>query len=293
MRYINQQSITLPPDWSMKATRALNKARDLSCSERKDFIKRSNSIWKELKDELLACSHGKCWYCESSISATSSGDIDHFRPKNEVEEAPDHGGYWWLAFDWRNFRYSCEHCNRINIDSSTKVKGGKTSHFPLCDEQTRCCTESSLDEEEPMLLDPTVSRDPLLLTFDMMGMACPARSPEQNVKEYQRARCSIEIYHFNRVHLKNRRKFQICDRIQQLIVAGDELYQYYAIEPTQATYKSFQRICETLLEMIDPVAEYSSAARAILYMYSDDEHQWIQDILEMDETLHCSSSASE
>jgi hypothetical protein len=39
----------------------------------------------------------KCAYCESIYRAVDSRDIEHFRPKAGVTEAPEHPGYWWLA----------------------------------------------------------------------------------------------------------------------------------------------------------------------------------------------------
>jgi uncharacterized protein (TIGR02646 family) len=282
VRYIDQNSVTLPPDWQAKATRAYLKAKDLPLDERKQYIKKNYVIWKELKDELRKGSNGKCWYCESSISANSPGDVDHFRPKNKVEESPTHTGYWWLAFEWRNYRYSCELCNRINTDLELDIKGGKVSHFPLWDEAKRCYDEMSPDGilcEEPMLLDPVVMTDPDLLVFDETGMACPAFSETQAEKEYKRAKVSIEIYHLNRSHLKNSRKFLICDKVQQLIIDGDDFLTLYALDQTEAASKSFQRILDTLWEMIDKDAEYSSVALATLKLHCDADHEWIQDLL--------------
>jgi len=182
-----------------------------------------------LKDELKRISHGKCWYCESS-EIRSDKAVDHYRPKNEVIECPNpnHRGYWWLAFDWRNFRYSCQYCNEIRIDRETNTRGGKSSHFPLLDETKRVFDDVNpyaLLNEQPSLLDPTEVDDPLLLTFDTDGTAQSAYDADDYPDDYQRARISIEYYHLNHTDLKERRQVRICNKIKQLD-AGDK-YRYF------------------------------------------------------------------
>src|SRR5262245_43420933 len=56
--------------------------------------------------------HGKCAYCESSYRAVDSRDVEHFRPKGGVTEAPEHPGYWWLAASWSSLLPSCPPCNQ-------------------------------------------------------------------------------------------------------------------------------------------------------------------------------------
>lgn len=59
--------------------------------------------WKDAKPALIAESHGKCAYCESPTSVVAYGDVEHFRPKDL---------YWWLAFSYDNYTYSCQLCNQ-------------------------------------------------------------------------------------------------------------------------------------------------------------------------------------
>jgi uncharacterized protein (TIGR02646 family) len=60
-------------------------------------------IWKDAKPSLIKESHGKCAYCESPTSIVAYGDVEHFRPKDL---------YWWLAFSYDNYTYSCQLCNQ-------------------------------------------------------------------------------------------------------------------------------------------------------------------------------------
>lgn len=65
--------------------------------------KRRFQQWKGAKLALIAESHGKCAYCESPTSVVTYGDVEHFRPKDL---------YWWLAFSFDNYTYSCQLCNQ-------------------------------------------------------------------------------------------------------------------------------------------------------------------------------------
>src|SRR5690242_11153758 len=115
MRYIDIQELEEkakakagdwpPKDWQDKArgiTEELRKAPD-SEARSKILNKRNNHIWSKLKQAFRDHFHNKCWYCEARTDRML-GDMDHYRPKGEVAEDSAHPGYWWLAYDWRNFR---------------------------------------------------------------------------------------------------------------------------------------------------------------------------------------------
>lgn len=63
----------------------------------------SSSVWKKAKDQLKAESSGKCAYCEGKADHVAFNDVEHFRPKSD---------YWWLAYSWENYTYSCVLCNQ-------------------------------------------------------------------------------------------------------------------------------------------------------------------------------------
>ena len=67
-----------------------------------------------VRDALMAMFHGKCAYCESSILAVTTIDVEHWRPKGRIksEEGPMYEGYAWLAADWHNLVAACPNCNR-------------------------------------------------------------------------------------------------------------------------------------------------------------------------------------
>ncbi len=105
-------------------------------------------IWKDFKAGFSAAQHLKCGYCETFTAANQAGDVEHVAPKGElrilsvdpaewgveVDEALSNlksgsrkgvdlsdRGYWWLAYDWKNYLFACTVCN-------SKYKG---NYFPL------------------------------------------------------------------------------------------------------------------------------------------------------------------
>lgn len=70
--------------------------------------------WKPAKDRLKRDSRGKCAYCEAPTSLVAHGDVEHFRPKSI---------YWWLAFCFDNYLYSCQICNQTYKGDNFPISG--------------------------------------------------------------------------------------------------------------------------------------------------------------------------
>ena len=62
----------------------------------------------EIKDALIAETHGKCAYCESKLRHISYGDIEHIVPK------ADNPSKW---FNWANLTLACDVCNTNKSDA--------------------------------------------------------------------------------------------------------------------------------------------------------------------------------
>lgn len=120
--------------------------------------------------------HEKCAYCESTYRAVDSRDVEHFRPKGGVTEAPDHVGYWWLAATWSNLLPSCPPCNRRRRQTSydprlsleefdalrrqqAETLSGKANAFPLRQSNWVTVEGGDLTVEDPLLINPC-ERDP-------------------------------------------------------------------------------------------------------------------------------------
>lgn len=138
-----------------------------------DFAVYKTAAVKISLDRLF---HGKCAYCESPYATTQPVDVEHYRPKGEVEGVTAHPGYWWLAMIWTNLLPSCIDCNRrreqLTPDAEApslvrltqegernrwrKLSTGKASAFPLAPGSARASDETEDCElEERLLLDPT------------------------------------------------------------------------------------------------------------------------------------------
>ena len=199
MRFIY---IPLPPDlpaqWLGVYARRIARVNALSTPvSRSDYINR-NSSWGLLKEWLSKVSFGKCWYCETK-STRAPCDVDHFRPKLAVTvdgvRLAGHDGYYWLAYEWHNFRLSCQRCNRPEKDASAILRG-KGSEFPIQDETQRCfLPASSPHAESPKILDPCTEDDCGLLVHCIDGEVKPAAQPDS--WDYQRARYTIDLLGFN------------------------------------------------------------------------------------------------
>ena len=91
---------------------------------RQDGGKADSGVWRGAKAHLKEETRGKCAYCESTTSTVAYGDVEHFRPKSV---------YWWLAYCYDNFSYSCQLCNQMYKKASFRVArddvAGEVRHF--------------------------------------------------------------------------------------------------------------------------------------------------------------------
>ena len=277
MRFIDNSSLEddLSQDWLDRSEAALEDLRRAARRhERVAILARSSNTWRELKDDLSKLSQGKCWYCETP-RLRSDDAVDHFRPKGRVAELASHEGYWWLAFDYRNFRLACTFCNSRRTGPDTV--GGKADHFPLRDESARAmCERHDLGNEEPLLLDPTDPADPGLLWFEPDGRAVPRYSEVEDAWCCLRAETSIRLYHLNEGKTKTRRR----DNHRHLLQTIREAASHLSIsrEGRAESIKSVRRAFGRIRDMVKPSAEYSAAAKATLLAYRH-EYPWLEQIL--------------
>lgn len=275
MRYIDIDKIEIPDGWEEKAEKALKDIENLPAAERKKEIDRKSGLWAELKESLAKLSHYKCWYCETK-NIRDDYEVDHFRPKNNIQNSDHHQGYWWLAFSWENYRYSCTFCNCRREDSESGVVKGKGDYFPLLDESNRCFSRSDdLTNESPLLLDPVKRGDPCLIIFRQDGNAHWKYSKEENEIAFRRAEKSIELYHLNEIRLVEARK-QLHRKIKKLIDQGDEEFT----DKNRIT--ALRRIFEELIDLIKEESEYSAAAEFFLKGYRDKNRDWVDMVLPRD-----------
>lgn len=279
MRHIDLDRVQRPLGWDERAQCATQEVSALTDGARHKAINDRRDVWAELKPYMAEVSAKKCWYCESR-EVRSDKHVDHFRPKNRVGEVGCEGysGYWWLAFDRKNFRYSCTFCNSRREDQATGYIGGKGDRFPLRDETRRCRQPyQPLLDEQPVLLDPTVEADPGLLWLDEDGMARPTYSEEAAAWPHMRARESIAIYHLNHTDLKEAR-LAVCNECKRIVNDGDEAWREY-IQGAAVAQDRFAKVVTQLKVLLDYRAEYSATARCTVMGLRSSDRPWLDSVL--------------
>ena len=237
--------------------------------KRSKIIETNRGLWAEVKAELAKLSNDKCWYTESKQQGTDT-DVDHFRPKKRVAEAKDkdnlHPGYWWLAFDLANYRFSCIYANRRRRDVESGDVGGKADHFPLINEDDRAWTpQCDCDEEQPLLLDPCKATDVALLTFKDDGEAMPRFNKKSRPRAFKRADISIELYNINNSTFV-RARVDLREKINALLKDAERFFK--KLESGDAAHEhAYERAIEQLLELTDERAAYSGFCKAYIENY--------------------------
>ena len=246
MRYIDFSLIDLnDPEVKNWLRKAKENTRQLaSCStdrQRKAFVQKNN-IWCEFKPVLIKYFGEKCWYSECDLTG-SFGDVDHFRPKGKSTDEngkvilPE--GYWWLAYDYLNYRLSCEKCNRSFGD------GGKRDRFPL-KPGTLPATVPDKDDT-PLLLDPCVLQDVQVIDCDETGEII---SLSEDTYEKERVNVSKKIYNWKHFNIA-RRKIRI-----ECKMALEEFEVFYYSKPDRLDIPLKQ-----LEKLTDERTPYSSFAK--------------------------------
>lgn len=233
---------------------------------RKAILKRvaSSNVWREFYKLLPEPLKRKCWYCEAE-EIRSDMPVDHFRPKNKVEDDKQHDGYWWLAFDWQNYRCACTFCNSRRVFDDTE--GGKACRFPLENPDERAFTpadQNKLNNERPYFLDPFNPDDEKLLWFDNDGL--PLAKPSATVEQQTKVQNSIEIFHLHESRIVRARN----------IVRLEVERQVRKIK----TNDNVQEAKAKLRRMVRDTEKLSRAA--VVYLRAHRELPEVKDILNLD-----------
>ena len=268
MRFIDIDDLVRPAGWDFRAanaTAALGPATDFN-----------DTVWRDLKDGLADLLHDKCWYCESTI-ARSDNAVDHFRPKGRcIDAANPHTGYRWLAYDYKNYRYSCTFCNSRRKDLAHGTAGGKADHFPLMNEAQRLYAPGPLYQEVPTLLDPCNLDDWELLGCKQEdGSPCPTTTEADALL---RVRKSIEIYHLDHE--------PTCKMRHSILVTFrsdiDQAKRFFLKSHTSADMKEeFKVTAKKIQRGISRKSQFSGEMIFILKGERHPDHPWIQKLLEI------------
>ena len=256
MRFIDTSGIQLDPVWLKTANSATQELAALGTqADRNAYIKANDRIWSDrrVKETLMAISHNKCWYSEVS-ETMSDWHVDHFRPKNlslAIDRSVLHAeGYWWLAFNWTNYRIASTYCN------CRREGGGKGEYFPLQIGSALCaCNTDPGATELHCLLDPTCADDVKLISFNEAGQVIAASSDEW---ENERVKVSVELYNLEHSRLVDARKrvWDKCHKYIQRMKNGST--------PGNENLETITLAIEDIRELINQMEPLSSVARACL-----------------------------
>ncbi len=249
MIYIRMEGQTPPDDWLERAQRVTEQLENAAnAQERSAIIDRNQAVWKELKDWLLSLSHGKCWFSEAK-DIFSYFDVEHFRPKKKATgiDGTERDGYWWLAFDYKNFRI----CGNVG----NRKKG---TFFPLKPGHCASSDNRNIDDELCYLLDPIDEGDPILLSFNEMGDAIPM--PSCGDWEKDRVEESIRIFKLNGHAALVEARRELWNLVRRIIAECENLMQEHSLQPSMRKKTQITEKMKALKSLVEPSSVLSATA---------------------------------
>jgi hypothetical protein len=249
MIYIRIEGETPPPQWVEKAKKVTQELEDAAdAAERSAIILRNARLWTELKDWLLSLSHGKCWFSEAR-DIYSHFDVEHFRPKVKAKnkDGSEREGYWWLAFDYKNFRI----CGNVG----NRKKG---TFFPIRPGHCATADNRNIDDELCYLLDPTDRCDPILLSFNELGDAIPM--PSCGNWERERVEETIELFKLNGHAALVEARRELWNLCRRTIAECENLIRDYNQQPSMRKKTEITAKIKTLRTMVEPSSVLSATA---------------------------------
>ncbi len=204
-----------------KAPRVLTDAEGAAAKERREAREHYTGSWSksfkfdayrhgDVKHRLNELFHYKCAYCESSYLATTSMDIEHFRPKLAVvteNNGTIKPGYYWLASEWSNLLPSCPDCNRkrthdLRQEDVEPLISGKANLFPVKNDNRASLTPDAERNETRLLLHPAQDNVEALFKFKVAAKAVAMHPSRTRGINKERAEVSIEVLGLNRPELQ-------------------------------------------------------------------------------------------
>lgn len=249
---------TPPQDWIDDADAVTARLKAAATSTERDIIvSEQEQLWRDdrIRKWLLQQFANKCWYSEA-YDSVSSVHVDHYRPKGRAKDLDgnESEGYWWLAFDWKNYRICGQLINVKKRDVFPIVEGLRATQDPI-----------SLQLECPLLIDP-VSDQTRTVSYEKDEDGCRA-VPAAGVSEAERYRAehSIELLGLNKRDRLNRKRGDFWERC---LTAIDE-YKH-ATGPLVLRQVQQASALRKLKEMVNYEAEFSSVSEACLRKHASE-----------------------
>lgn len=248
----------LPNDWNTALAQENLNAISLELKEvaRLAFTKRNERHWRDnrVRNWLLSQFENKCWYSEARDSV-SPIHVEHFRPKSSAsddETTEEAEGYWWLAFDWTNYRIGGHFLN-----------SKKGNYFPLHNAvRATACGEIPIIAESPIIIDPTTN-SASQISFDKHEDSCIAVCSDLGLADTNQDRIEVDrtltILGLNKYDLLNQKRGAVWDECME------QINRYNAPAPAP-NFKIIIRAAITiqLKKIVDYKAEFSSVSIACI-----------------------------
>jgi uncharacterized protein (TIGR02646 family) len=222
------------------------------------IIDGNQNMWGQLKQHFCNILHRKCWYSES-VNDFTHCHVDHFRPKSRAldENGQDQGGYWWLAFNWRNYRYSAPAGN-IRKRDYFHVNANK-AHSNI----------DALENENIRFLDPCEPGDPEKLRYDNEGNINP-KNEDVNSRDYIQAEYTIRKMNLNLQGLVEGRRDSY-RKASRIIRETQDLLSLQIQNHDMARQQRIRVNQKILLEMANKFSPYSAAVK---YCLKESAQDW-------------------
>lgn len=250
---IKIQELDISNDWKTKAKQALEKYKD-NLKNNPDF---NNQIWGTIKEDLAINQSNKCCYCEIKRQPKLETDVEHFRPKKSPTENKNHPGYWWLAYEIKNYFFACKTCNEIY----------KKNHFPLKNEPDRLLScDDYIDDpesymklintiEKPLFIHPIEEDPEEFFIYDWRVKGRIKIFPSD--KDQERAQSTIEKIGLNNTFLKEER-FKYLNHLR-LLDKKMKAALYYA--EVDGKYIQVNQIAEDIKKITSAQEEFAGFKR--------------------------------
>ena len=215
------------------------------------IINNNSNLWTELKDDLRALSNNKCWYSEAA-DAYAHAHIDHFRPKGRIKEIDrtTRTGYWWLAFEYLNYRY-CGGAGNVRKNDKFAVR-----RYPCLDER------SPIGDEIIYLLDPCKISDVGFLNFIENGEVTYC----SDLSEWNQKRVvyTIETLNLN-FQLLIEERAKVWKKCYKLIKEAQEIASNEETEVSVHLQTLFAEKINQIAQLKDKSQPFSAVAQSCIY----------------------------
>jgi hypothetical protein len=256
---------------------------------RSEFIEGNREgTWghSEVLKALRSAVGNKCWYSEVQLDGADP-NVDHFRPKGRVREVDmdfqhtgtQSDGYWWLAFEFSNYRLAAMHANQRRVDTDTA--GGKWDYFPVRGHRTSEATPWEEIIEDVLPLDPCSPTDVTLLWFDPDGNPCVSSWKRQSdAGDVQRIKATTWLYHLDKQEIRVSRAAHMEDIRKDLRKANADyrLWNRGSRRPNLQARLSFNRKIAEIRIKIGDKSVFAGAKRCAVKGAVPD-YAWIEEFL--------------